>query len=254
MKHITQGILSSALVSLLALTATNAQAQCTTWVNPTDSSGWSDFNSQFGGAPTPDGSGNCATNEITAFEVYADEAYAMNNIQQGVTYTWSACNGTGGTAWPLMFTIINPSGTVDAYGTNAGSNCALSWTASETGTYLIVVSEVGACGTSANAGTNNGYPSITCGGTIGMAELAGEASIEVFPNPSNGMITVTLEGMEGQGVLEVMEVSGRIALSTNLKAGETTKRLDLSDLSNGTYFVNLRQNGKVTREKFVLAR
>jgi hypothetical protein len=113
-----------------------------------------DFNTEFGGAPCDDGTG-CPFNEINGIEVWADEAYAMDNVAMGGTYTFSACNGVGGTAWPLYFTVVAPSGAVDAFGLDVGSICELTWTASEAGTYFIVVSEDGACGVSTNDGTDN---------------------------------------------------------------------------------------------------
>ncbi|HOY28939.1 MAG TPA: hypothetical protein PLR96_08185, partial [Flavobacteriales bacterium] len=72
MKHITRGVLGIFLAGLLVLASTNAQAQCTTWVNPSATGGWTDFNTTFGGAPCDDGSG-CPFNEITDFEIFADE-------------------------------------------------------------------------------------------------------------------------------------------------------------------------------------
>lgn len=250
MKNFTQLF----FVGAMTFAGLNAQAQCTTWVAPSPTSGWVDFNSQFGGAPTPDGNGNCTPNEIQAFEVFADEAYAMDNIVAGTTYTWSACNGTGGAAWPLYFTIIAPSSAVDAFGLNAGSSCALSWTASESGTYLIVVSEEGACGTSANAGTSNGFPSITCGGVVGITDVVGFASFSMYPNPASGNVTVNLEGVKvgSQDRLDVVEVSGRTVYSQAVKAGVNNAQLDLSTLTSGTYYVVLQQEGRVLREKLVL--
>jgi len=183
MKHTTQGIFGLFLAGTLVLANTGASAQCTTWLSPT-TGGWSDFNTEFGGAPCDDGTG-CPFNEIDVFEVYADEAYAMNNIQAGGSYTFSACNGVGGTAWPLSFTIIAPSGAVDAFGLDAGSSCALTWTASETGSYLIVVSEEGACGTSTNAATENGFPAITCNGVACPAPQPG-CTTWVYPSPATG--------------------------------------------------------------------
>ena len=254
MKHTTRKFFFSALAGTLTLAASNVQAQCTTWVNPNATSGWVDFNSQFGGAPVPDAGDICPVNEISAFEVFADEAYAMDNIQQGVTYTWSACNGTGGSAWPLYFTIIAPSGAVDAFGLNDGSNCALTWTASESGAYIIAVSEDGACGTSSNQGTSNGFPAITCAGAAAISEVAAASSFSISPNPSNGMVTINLEGVKtsSRDVLEVMEISGRRVLSMGVKAGEAVKQLDLSWLPAGSYLVNLVQEGRTVREKLLL--
>ncbi len=149
--------------------SSGSYAQCTTFAAGVPATGWNDFTNFFNGAPCDPGTG-CPLNEITDFEIWADEAYAMTNIQQGGEYTFSACNGVGGTAWPVSFTVVSPSGTIDAFGLDAGSNCALTWTASESGQYMIVVSEAGvACGESTNQAVDNGFPAITCTGSAATA-------------------------------------------------------------------------------------
>ncbi|MCA1750709.1 MAG: T9SS type A sorting domain-containing protein, partial [Flavobacteriales bacterium] len=132
---------------------------CTDWQDPAPGQGWPDFNNTFGGAPCDDG-GGCPFNEIQAFQVWAGEAYAINNFIEGGTYTFSNCNGPGAGSWVPEFTVIAPSGAVDAFGSD--TDCSITWTASESGTYLIVINEAGNCGDAFN--TNNGWPAITCEG------------------------------------------------------------------------------------------
>lgn len=231
------------------------QPGCTTWTSPSPTAGYSDFNTTFGGAPVAD-AGVCPVNEFTTFEVFADEAYAMNNVVEGTGYTFSACNGVGGTAWPLYFTIINPNGIVEAHGLDAGSTCAITWVAGESGTYLIVVSEADACGTSTNNGTANGNPAITCLGNVGIqqAETIGGA-LRIYPNPATGLFTVDLQGVRtsASDMLEVLDISGRRIVSEKL-GGEVTKRVDLSGQPAGTYFVNIHQADRVLREKLVVVK
>ncbi|NEN23586.1 hypothetical protein G3O08_08740 [Cryomorpha ignava] len=136
---------------------TIANPPCLDWIDPSPTAGYTNFNTLFGGAPCDDGSG-CPFNEITTFEVNAAEAYEVENFQENGVYTFSICNGPGAGSWIPEFTIIAPSGAVDAFG--AGTGCAISWMASESGTYLIVINEAGQCGI-ANS-TGNGYPALTC--------------------------------------------------------------------------------------------
>ncbi len=138
---------------------------CETWVDPSPTTGWTDFNNVFGGAPCDDGSG-CPFNEIDAFEVFASEAYSVDGFLAGGTYTFSMCNGPGAGSWVPEFTIIAPSGAIDASGSGDGDGCSITWTATEDGTYLIVINEASNCGV-ANA-IGNGYPALTC--TDGTAE------------------------------------------------------------------------------------
>lgn len=248
-------------VGAFAMSVSFASAQCTTWVAPTDSTGWNDFVSTFDGAPCDDGTG-CPVNEITAFEIFADEAYIMTNIAEGGTYTFSACNGTGGTAWDISYTIISTSGNVDAFGLDDGSNCALTWTASESGTYLIVVSEEGACGTSTNAGTNNGFPAITCVsspetacGAIGIEEQAYNSELGLYPNPTTGLVTMELNNLtKGSSLVEVLDLSGRIVRSMNVSHGDRLLQvIDMTGETSGAYVVRATLNDRIVTTSLMLS-
>jgi hypothetical protein len=137
------------------------QAQCLDWLNPSPTTGWTDLNTAFGGAPCDDGTG-CPFNEFTGFEVWAAEAYVVDNFQEGGTYAFSICNGPNAGSWVPEFTIIAPSGAVDAFGAGDGDGCTITWTASESGAYLIVINEAGACGGGPSVAVDNGYPALTC--------------------------------------------------------------------------------------------
>ena len=137
------------LATAVCAFSVTANAQCTEWVSPEPGAGWTDFD------PAPC---NGQSQEMDMFEAFASEAYQMEGITAGGNYTFSICNGPGAGSWVPDFTIIAPSGAVDAFGSDDGSACSITWTASETGTYLIVVSEAENCGVE-NA-TGNGYPMI----------------------------------------------------------------------------------------------
>ncbi|EPR72674.1 hypothetical protein ADIWIN_2287 [Winogradskyella psychrotolerans RS-3] len=160
---------------------------------------YTDFNGTFGGAPCDDGTGS-PFNELT-FSAWADEAYLMDNIISGYTYTFSLCNGDGAGTWVPSYTIIAPSGATDAVGLDAGSTCAITWTATEAGTYTIVISEEGvACGTSTNSAVNNGFPAIT--GTDGencpvCNETTIPSSTATAPYPADGETAVAISSPDG---------------------------------------------------------
>lgn len=136
---------------------------CLTWVDPSPTTGYTDFNTNFGGAPCNSGAG-CPVNLISDFEVWKGEAYAMAGITAGSSYTFSHCTGPGAGSWVPEYTIIAPGGAVDAFGPGDGDGCSITWTASASGSYLIVINEAGNCGTAASV--DNGFPSITCSGTV----------------------------------------------------------------------------------------
>src|SRR5690554_3817222 len=65
---------------------------CMSWQDPSPTTAWNDFNTEFGGAPCDDGSG-CPFNEIQLFQVNGSEAYTVNGFMEGGQYTFSICNG-----------------------------------------------------------------------------------------------------------------------------------------------------------------
>ncbi len=154
----------------MLLLSVASYAQCTT-----AAATYIDLNNA-GGAPCFDGT-TCATTD-PGFDqipppngpigVYGSEAYLLDNVQSGFDYVFSMCSGFGAGSWIPAITIVAPSGAVDAFnlGTSGdfNANCSLGWTASESGTYRIVIHRAGdVCGTAFN--TDNGNPTVTCGAT-----------------------------------------------------------------------------------------
>ncbi len=147
-----------ATLSML-LFSLGTNAQCTDWINPSPTTGFTNF-SDFGGAPCDDGTG--CTSVSLPFEIFAAEAYEVENFIAGGEYSLDVCEGAGAGSWEVEFTIIAPSGAVDAFGTGEPDGCTIFFTASESGTYLIVFNEAGSCGGGSNTGVDNGIPRLSC--------------------------------------------------------------------------------------------
>lgn len=70
----------------------------------------------------------------------------------------------------------------------------------------------------------------------------GERSISVFPNPSNGVITISMEGFEGKKTeLRIMNVIGNVVYREVLQDASQryAKTIDLNKLAKGLYYVKL---------------
>jgi len=143
---------------------------CPNWINPATGASYTSYNDILGAAPCDAGNG-CPTLPVSDFEIFASEAYALDYFQTGVTYAFNICDGPGGAgtgaqAWMPEFTIIAPSGNIDAFGPGDGDGCTITWTATEDGTYTIVVNEVGECADGGlNTNVANGYGTLTCADT-----------------------------------------------------------------------------------------
>ena len=118
------------------------------------------FNTQFGGAPSPDAAGNCETFALN-FEAWASEAYVIDNFQAGVLYNFSICEGPNAGSWDAQISVLDVDGNFIA----TAEDCQIAWTPEVSGTYIILINEVGACGpASVNTEINNGIPTLTCFG------------------------------------------------------------------------------------------
>ncbi|MBA9078282.1 MULTISPECIES: T9SS type A sorting domain-containing protein [Rufibacter] len=69
-----------------------------------------------------------------------------------------------------------------------------------------------------------------------------ERSLSVFPNPSNGIITVSLEGFENKKTeLRIMNVIGNVVYQEVVQdpSERYTRTIDLNKLAKGLYYVKL---------------
>ena len=200
---------------------------------------WTDFNTA-GGAPATEG----ATNEITAFEVYASEAYTIDGFVQGNEYTFSTCNGPGAGTWALDFTILAPNGDVVAYGVDADSSCSITWTATESGAYIIIINEAGNCGVANSIG--NGYPAVTNNGLASVNDFA--SNFSVYPNPATSVINIA-NSADAIDNVTITDLNGRTV--KQVAVGVNDAQINISDLAQGIYILNATSNGKSFTQKIV---
>lgn len=231
------------------------EGPCLNWAQPTATTAWENFNITYEGAPCNDGSG-CPVYSFTTFEVWASEAYIVDNVLLGGTYTYSHCTGPGAGSWIPEYTIIAPSGAVDAFGAGNGDGCSITWTASEAGSYLIVINEAGNCGVANQV--DNGFPALTCddntncnGVITNIAENSENGQLfTLYPNPNKGQFAIELNGNGSVAQVDIMDVSGRMIKAVQLNF-ETSSRqeIDLGNQASGIYFVRIthQQQSEVLR-------
>ena len=89
--------------------------------------------------------------------------------------------------------------------------------------------------------------------------MGSASSVKLYPNPtsSNAGLTIELMGFENEteATISIMDISGRIAYSTNV---QTTDRsvvehtLNIANLSSGMYMVVVRSNNKVINQRLII--
>ena len=85
---------------------------------------------------------------------------------------------------------------------------------------------------------------------VGIAE-AGAAQVGVFPNPAHESVTVVTNGLAGITGFELVDVTGRVALS--LGASTTgTRTLSLQGIAPGEYVVRVRHADGSSHQRIVV--
>jgi len=94
------------------------------------------------------------------------------------------------------------------------------------------------------------------GNITGITENGG-LSVYIYPNPSEGKFTIRVSSPANQvSGIQVYNSLGVLVYSDNGPGitGNFTKRIDLSHLPNGVYYVNLNSNDGAFREKIVIGK
>lgn len=84
--------------------------------------------------------------------------------------------------------------------------------------------------------------------------LTEERSIVVFPNPSAGILHVTVTGYDGAASLRVLNVIGNEVYRETLGANEPriSRTIDLSSLTAGLYYVKIESGQHAEMRKVVI--
>ncbi len=83
---------------------------------------------------------------------------------------------------------------------------------------------------------------------------AEERAVLVFPNPSAGIVHVTISGFEGVTNLRVLNVIGNEVYREALTSAEAriSRTIDLSSLATGLYYVKIESGPNVEMRKIVI--
>ena len=78
--------------------------------------------------------------------------------------------------------------------------------------------------------------------------------LKAYPNPATTFINVPLDGIVGNGILNILDLTGKLVSTMNVNVNNTLT-IDVSTLSNGTYTFNLKlEDGQFSRFNVVVNR
>ena len=87
---------------------------------------------------------------------------------------------------------------------------------------------------------------------VGVDEFANGTAVKMFPNPTQGNLTVKLAEFNNDLVMNILTIYGQVVRSE--KVTSTTTVLDLNDLSEGTYILQLKSKDSISVNKFIINR
>lgn len=112
------------------------------------------------------------------------------------------------------------------------------FTPAQNGSYALEITKNGCVDTTACFGYT----------LVGQQEFSLENSINVFPNPSNGVFNVLVNTPYDR--LTVTDISGRVIITQD-KAANSTTSIDLSSYDNGIYFIEIMSKEKRVVKKLM---
>jgi len=89
-------------------------------------------------------------------------------------------------------------------------------------------------------------------GTTGIAEMAKE-TIFIYPNPANDILTLNFDnGNNADLTLNIYNITGELVRSETLRQNQ--QQINIGELSNGIYMVEIKSNGWSENQKLIIQR
>ncbi|KAF5056249.1 hypothetical protein DSECCO2_369350 [anaerobic digester metagenome] len=102
-------------------------------------------------------------------------------------------------------------------------------------------------------GTNNDgyYDGLYLGNAplVGMPEIEHNINISIYPNPSDGLITISISGLFRKSQLSIQSINGRQLIRRQITEPQTV--ISINTLPPGVYIVRVLDNKGVQVQKFV---
>jgi len=158
-----------------------------------------------------------------SFNISNQDVSFINNSQNASNYFWDFGDGTTSTDVNPSHRYLSP------------------------GIYTVVLtSSNSACG---QAGSTNNV-NIT---ETGISENDAQLQLSIFPNPSNGLVTINVVNTDLTNVsFEVFNSLGQIVYSKKYSGLNASETINLSGMASGTYTVKIKSNEAMKVAKLIL--
>jgi oligosaccharide reducing-end xylanase len=133
-------------------------------------------------------------------------------------------------------------------GTSSTAPYTYLWDNPSAGDHVITVRV-----TESNGGVTTSSPTNITSGTTGILSSLVSINGVVYPNPSNGEVTVEAEIDLSDASISVVDILGKEVAHTSSATGNGAK-VDLSGVSDGMYIIIIKQGNSMLRKKITVKR
>jgi PKD repeat protein len=208
---------------------------------------------------------NCLSTASTAINVTGINCVANSNFSIAPTNTAQYWTATPAFPW-------NISNAVWSWGDGSSSNGLYSsHTYSAAGLYQICLNVTVSCGSSASTCATYSISKMSSANAMIQINVVPPQLIEVgianqvnafngfnfYPNPNNGLLNLELNSTNNAPyVIQIIDLSGRIVFTTNIDSAKESNQnvIDLHQLPNGVYILQLEQAGQRLKTKLVISK
>jgi len=89
---------------------------------------------------------------------------------------------------------------------------------------------------------------------VGIEEIPNSFNFQIYPNPTSGIITISINGINNNPDLQITDIQGKVIFTRKLTCDNQsyTKKIDLSAFPKGVYFVKLISESSLEIKKVVI--
>ncbi|HOY33037.1 MAG TPA: choice-of-anchor Q domain-containing protein [Bacteroidales bacterium] len=85
----------------------------------------------------------------------------------------------------------------------------------------------------------------------GISITESETNIHIYPNPADDHLVIDIKNNIHPVIISISNIDGQVLYSGNIEEKIRQKIIDISDFSNGVYFLSVTINGKTYKEKII---
>jgi hypothetical protein len=130
---------------------------------------------------------------------------------------------------------LTASGASTYFWSNFNANASFSYKGNSSGSFTFTVN-----GTDANGCVNTGSVTLKVSSCTGIEDLQSSSYMRVFPNPNNGIFTVSFSSAVDNVVIKIFDSLGNLVQSVN--ADSDRVKIDLDKEANGVYLLDLTKD------------